>query len=214
MDKQDPGTHGDIVVNGPNGEPFNIRAASYFLLQAMHRCAACGEASRVYALAVPPDHECTEADLELDEAGDDSPGRDSPGRDSPGLDPQAFRDWLFSPEQWQRIDGPAMISATRALSPSVAQTLQALAPGYRPNPERDGQWSNFCERCDAPIWDGALYPTPGQAFCPKDAEAAAQVAAQLVDAPFEAYYGMCWTDSYRNKWPLFARMGYDCAEDE
>ncbi|MNT70308.1 hypothetical protein D3C72_2086740 [compost metagenome] len=107
-----------------------------------------------------------------------------------------------------------MISATRALSPSVTHALQALAPTCRPNPDQSGQWSNFCEHCGTAIWDGALYPTPGQAFCPRDAEAAAQVTAQAVDAPFEAYYGMCWTDGYRNKWPLFARMGYPCDDGE
>lgn len=190
----------DLSTAGPDGESFNIRASSYFVLQAAHRCAGCGEVSRVYALAVPPGHESTEADLELDE--DDS--------DSPGLDPQAFHEWLFSPAQWQKIPGPAMISSTRALSPPVVRTMQTLAPHYRPNPERGGEWSNFCEHCDTPIWDGALYPNPGQAFCPKDAEAAGQVAVHAMNAQFGAFYGMCWTDSYRNKWPMFGRMGYEC----
>jgi len=198
MAAQDPST------TGPDGEAFNIRASSYFVLRAAHRCDACGSVSPVIALAVPPGHESTEADLELDDAD----------ADSPGLDPQAFRDWLFAPVQWQTIPGPAMISSTRALAPGVAQTLSALAPGYRPNPERSGEWSNFCEHCDKPIWDGALYPTTGQAFCPGGPEAAAQVSAQQVDAPFAAFYGMCWTDSYRNKWPLFARLGYVCDETE
>ncbi|KRC73129.1 hypothetical protein D3C87_512290 [compost metagenome] len=195
MQTQDHGS------SGPDGESYNIRASSYFVLQAPHRCPACNEISRVYALAVPSGHESTEADVELDE--DDA--------DSPGLDPQAFRDWLFSPASWQRIPGPAMISATAALSPAVAQTMQALAPPYRPNPGRGGEWSNFCEHCDKPVWDGALHPNPGQAFCPADAEAAAQVTVHAVDAPFAAFFGMCWTDSYRNKWPLFARMGYACS---
>ncbi|QVQ25960.1 hypothetical protein [Achromobacter deleyi] len=194
----------DLGTNGPDGESMNIRASSYFVLQATHRCAACGEVSRVHALAVPPGHESTEADLVLDDDDDDSPG----------LNPQAFREWLFSPAQWQEIAGPAMISATRALSTTVTQAMQALAPRYRPNPDRGGEWSNFCEHCDQPIWDGALYPTPGQAFCPKDAEAAAQVTVHAVDAPFGAFYGMCWTDSYRNKWPLFARMGYALSEED
>lgn len=189
--------------NGPDGESFNIRASSYFVMQASHRCAACSQVSRVYALAVPPGHESTEADPELDE--DD---------DSPGLAPGDFHDWLFGPAQWQEIPGPAMISATRALSPPVAKTMRALAPRYRPNPDRGGEWSNFCEHCDQPVWDGALYPTLGQAFCPKDAEAAAQVEVHAMDEPFAAFYGMCWTDSYRNKWPLFARMGYPYSEDD
>lgn len=189
---------------GPDGEAFNIRASSYFVLQAGHPCAACGKLSRVAALAVPPGHESTEGDLELDE--DDA--------DSPGLDPQAFHDWLFAPAQWQSIPGPAMISSTRAIAPEVAQTLHTLAPYYRQNPAQSGEWSNFCEHCDQPIRDGALYATPGQAFCPKDAAAAAQVSAHPVDAPFAAFFGMCWTDSYRNKWPLFARLGFECGEAE
>jgi len=191
-------------MTGPDGEAYNIRAASYFVLQAEHRCTACAKVSRVAALAVPPGHESTEGELELDE--DDA--------DSPGLDPQAFRDWLFSPAQWQTMPGPAMISSTRALAPEVAQTLRTIAPFYREDPARSGEWSNFCEHCDQPIWDGALYPTPGQAFCPKDAADAAQVSVQRIDAPLAAFFGMCWTDSYRNKWPLFARLGYDCSEAE
>lgn len=191
-------------MTGPDGEAFNIRASSYVVLQAEHRCTGCGELSRVTALAVPPGHESTESDLELDE--------DDAG--STGLDPQAFHDWLFGPAQWQPIPGPAMISSTRALAPEVARTLHALAPHYRQNAARSGEWSNFCEHCGQPIWDGALYPTPGQAFCPQDAEAAAQISAQRIDAPFAAFFGMCWTDSYRNKWPLFARLGFVCGEAE
>jgi hypothetical protein len=194
----------DFSTTGPDGEAFNIRASSYFVLQAEHPCAACGKLTRVAALAVPPGHESTEGELELDE--DDA--------DSPGLDPQAFRDWLFGPAQWQAMPGPAMISSTRALAPEVAQTLRTIAPFYREDPARSGEWSNFCEHCDQPIWDGALYPTPGQAFCPKDAADAAQVSVQRIDAPLAAFFGMCWTDSYRNKWPLFARLGYDCSEAE
>lgn len=194
----------DPSMTGPDGEAFNIRAASYFVLQAEHPCAACSKLTRVAALAVPPGHESTEGELELDE--DDA--------DSPGLDPQAFRDWLFGPAQWQAIPGPAMISSTRALAPEVAQTLRTIAPFYRENPARSGEWSNFCEHCEQPVWDGALYPTPGQPFCPRDADAAARIAAQRIDAPFAAFFGMCWTDSYRNKWPLFARLGYECSEAE
>lgn len=191
-------------MTGPDGEAFNIRAPSYFVLHAEHRCEACGKLSRVAALAVPPGHESTEGELDLDE--DDA--------DSPGLDPLAFRDWLFGPAQWQSMPGPAMISSTRALAPDVAQALRTLAPGYRQNAARSGEWSNFCEHCDQPIWDGALYPTPGQAFCPQDADAAANVSAQSVDAPFAAFFGMCWTDGYRNKWPLFARLGFTCGDSD
>ncbi len=194
----------DPSMTGPDGEAFNIRASSYFVLLAEHRCAACGKPSCVAALAVPPGHESTEADLELDE--DDA--------DSPGLDPQAFQDWLFGAAQWQSMPGPALISSTRALTPEVAQALRALAPYYRQNPDLGGEWGNFCEHCDKPIRDGVLYPTPGQPFCPKDADAAARISAQQVDAPFAAFFGMCWTDSYRNKWPLFARLGFECSEAE
>ncbi|PTW88888.1 hypothetical protein DBL07_22755 [Achromobacter mucicolens] len=198
MAAQDPST------TGPDGEAFNIRASSYFVLQATHRCAACNTLSRVTALAVPPGHDSTEGDLELDE--DDA--------DSTGLDPLAFQDWLFGPAQWQSMPGPAMISSTRALAPDVAQTLRTLAPTYRQNPDRSGEWCNFCEHCGDAIWDGALYPTPGQAFCPPDANAAAHISAQRVDAPFAAFFGMCWTDSYRNKWPLFARLGFPGSEED
>lgn len=62
------------------------------------------------------------------------------------------------------------------------------------------------------IRDGALYPSAGQAFSPKDAQDAARIRVSPVDAPFEAFCDMFWTDGYRNKWPLFARLGYECSE--
>jgi hypothetical protein len=181
---------------------MNIRASSYFVLQATHACTRCGEETPVHALAVPPGHQCTEADIELDEAD----------ADSPGLSPTDFSTWLFSPPQWLDIADPALISQTGLLSPAVAQAMQALSPHYRQNPDNQGQWTNFCAHCGKPIWEGDLYPTPGQAFPPADAEAAARIQVHKVEEPFGAYYGMCWTANYRNKWPLFARLGYEYSE--
>lgn len=179
---------------------MNVRAPSYLLLQATHRCMACSQPTAVYALAVPPGHECTEADFELDESQ----------VDSPGLDPAAFQEWLFSPEQWHRIPGPAVVSQVRILSPSVAQAVQAFTPHYRPNDERRGQWTSFCAHCGKAISEGPLYATAGEAFSPKDAPAASQIQVHETLAPFEAFCDMFWTDSYRNKWPLFTRLGYPC----
>jgi len=181
---------------------MNIRASSYFVLQAAHACAHCGQETPVHALAVPPGHQCTEADIELDEAD----------AGSPGLSPAAFHDWLFSPPQWLEIADPALISQTWLLSPSVAQAMQALSPHYRRNPDNQGQWTNFCAHCDSAIGEGDLYPKRSQAFSPANAQAADRIQVRKVEAPFEAYYGMCWTASYRNKWPLFARMGYEYSE--
>jgi hypothetical protein len=178
---------------------MNIRASSYFVLQATHACTRCGEETPVHALAVPPGHQCTEADIELDEAD----------ADSPGLSPTDFSTWLFSPPQWLDIADPALISQTGLLSPAVAQAMQALSPHYRQNPDNQGQWTNFCAHCGKPIWEGDLYPTPGQAFSPAGA---ARIQVHKVEEPFGAYYGMCWTANYRNKWPLFARLGYEYSE--
>lgn len=197
MDTQNSNTGGD----GESGA--NLRASSYYVLQATHCCAQCGESTPVFALAVPPDHESTEADIELDEDGD-----------STGLDPMAFHEWMFGPEQWQRIEGPALLSQVGILSAPVVRTLQALAPTVRQNPDRNGQWTNFCEHCGSPVWEGALYPTPGQPFCPKDDAAAAQITVHAVDEPLSAFTAMCWTDGYRNKWPLFKRLGVVCSEAE
>lgn len=178
----------------------NVRAASYYVLQAPHHCARCAQPTTVFALALPAGHESTEADIELD---DD---------DSPGLAPGDFQDWLFRAPAWQRIDGPALLSQLGNLPAAVAQALQTLAPALRPNPELGGQWTNFCEHCGSAVWEGALYPTPGQPFCPTDDAAAAQITVHQidtsVDAPFHAYARMIWTEGYRNKWPLFRRLGW------
>jgi hypothetical protein len=197
MDTQNSNTGGD----GESGA--NLRAPSYYVLQATHCCAQCGESTPVFALAVPPDHESTGADIELDADGD-----------STGLDPMAFHEWLFGREQWQRIEGPALLSQVGTLSAPVVRTLQALAPTVRQNSDRNGQWTNFCEHCGSPVWEGALYPTPGQPFCPKDDAAAAQITVHAVDEPLSAFTAMCWTDGYRNKWPLFKRLGVVCSEAE
>lgn len=180
----------------------NVRAPSYYILQAAHDCAACRQRTAVFALAVPPDHESTEADIELDE--DDA--------DSRGLDPEAFRDWLFSAPAWQTIASPAVLTQVGIVSDAVAQALRTLAPTLRQDATRQGQWTNFCEHCDGAVWEGLLYPTPGQPFCPKDDGAAAHLAMHTVDAPFEAYVSMIWTDRYRNKWPLFKRLGVACSD--
>lgn len=199
MNTQDTGAN---ELDAVSPLDMNIRAPSYFVLQTGHHCAACKQSTPVFALAVPPDHESTEADIELDE--------DS--ANTMGLDPDAFHDWLFSPVQWLKVSGPAMISQTSLLSESVAQTLQGLAPAFRPDPASHGQWTNFCEHCGKAVWEGLLYPTVGQPFCPKDDIAAARINVHTVNAPFAAFYGMCWTDSYRNKWPLFKRLGVECSE--
>ncbi|MCY1377164.1 hypothetical protein D9M69_647190 [compost metagenome] len=128
------------------------------------------------------------------------------------MTPGAFHEWLYRPVQWQRIPGPALVSQVRLLDPPVAQALQALAPHYRPDAERDRQWTNFCEHCGKAIREGTLYASAGQTFSPKDAQAAAAIQVREQHAPFEAFCAMFWTDSYRNKWPLFARMGYECSE--
>ena len=31
---------------------------------------------------------------------------------------------------------------------------------------------------------------------------------------FAAFAAMCWTEGYRNKWPLFKRLGVECREAE
>ncbi|CAB3646335.1 hypothetical protein LMG3431_02463 [Achromobacter pestifer] len=179
----------------------NLRAPSYYVLQATHDCAGCGKSTSVFALAVPPDHLSTDGDIELDDDGD-----------SMGLAPDAFREWLFSPAQWQEIAGPALLSQIGILSASVASTLGHLAPTLRQNPDRNGEWTNFCAHCDRAVWEGVLYPNPGQPFCPKDDAAAARIMVHEVHEPFAAFTAMCWTDRYRNKWPLFKRLGVACSE--
>lgn len=179
----------------------NVRASSYFVLRATHACRHCRHATPVYALALPPGHESTEAETELDDDGE-----------SRGLDPGAFHDWLFSPPTWQRIPGPALISQVGILAADVAAHLRQAAPALRPDPDGQGQWTNFCEHCGHAIWEGNLYPTVGQAFCPKDDAAATQVLVQTVHTPFAAYASMIWSDGYRNKWPLFKRLGVACGE--
>ncbi|KNY11757.1 hypothetical protein AKG08_08900 [Achromobacter piechaudii] len=179
----------------------NVRASSYIVLRTSHTCRHCQCATPVYALALAPGYESTDADIELDDDGASS-----------GLGPLAFRDWLFRPEAWQCIDGPALLSQLGMLPADVAQTLGDAAPALRPDPDVHGQWTNFCEHCGRAVWEGDLYPTAGQPFCPKDAAAAAHIAVHTVHAPFAAYASMIWSDSYRNKWPLFARLGVACSE--
>lgn len=187
----------------PTVPDTNVRASSYYVLQAPHVCKQCGQAMPVFALAVPPGYESTEADSELDES-----------EDSLGLAPGDFHDWLFRPEAWQTIPGPALLSQVYMLSADVALTLQSLAPALRQDATQQEQWTNFCEHCGSAVWEGGLYPTPGQPFCPKDDAAAAQITVHSVDAPFDGYARMIWTDGYRNKWPLFKRLGVACSEGE
>lgn len=179
----------------------NVRASSYYVLQARHLCKHCQQTTPVFALAVPPNHESTEADIDLDEDASRL-----------GLAPGDFHDWLFSPEQWQTIPGPALLTQIGSVSAPVALTLQRLASALRPDAAQGAQWTNFCEHCGNAVWEGALYPTPGQPFCPEDDATAAQITVHTIDAPFDGYARMIWTDRYRNKWPLFKRLGLACSE--
>lgn len=185
----------------PSLPDANVRASSYYVLQARHVCKSCRQATPVFALAVPPGHESMEADIDLDE-----------DEGSLGLAPGDFHDWLFRPEHWQTIPGPALLSQVYILSADVALTLQRVAPPLRQDAAQQGQWTNFCEHCGSPVWEGALYPTPGQPFCPTDDAGATPITVHKVDAPFDGYARMIWTDRYRNKWPLFKLLGVDCSE--
>jgi hypothetical protein len=175
--------------------PVNIRATHYYVLQASHSCRHCKTETPVVAIALPGGHHCTEADTL---AHDD---------DFMGIDGAAFRDWLFTPEQWYEIEGPAIISSVASLADSVAAQIQAINPRYTLDGEGNArQWINHCKQCGATIGDGILHATLGTPFSPKDSDAAATIAVHHVNAPLSAYYGMCWNDGYAIKAALFAHI--------
>ncbi len=175
--------------------PSNIRASRYFVLEAAHLCKICKQATQVFALAVPPGHEDIEGDstVELDD-------------NSLGLNSEDFRDWLFAPDQWYQVNGPAMVSSVAALSDTVAHQMKGFTAHYRQDSQRGGHWTNHCEHCGNAVFEGHLYADPASPFAPKDAEAAASIQVHAVDAPFEAFYQMCWSEYYPDKRALFARV--------
>lgn len=173
----------------------NIRASRYFVLEALHECRKCKQATRVVALAVPPGHEDIEGGSRVEQ--DD---------DSPGVSAEDFHDWLFAPDQWYQVNSPAMISSVAGLSDTVAQHMQRVNVHYFQDKEDGGYWSNHCEHCGAAVFDGHLYSRTGDPFAPSDLQAAHRLQVNRVDAPFEAFYRMCWSPEYADKHALFARL--------
>lgn len=181
--------------NSSSEDAANIRATHYYVLQAQHVCAKCQNSTTVTALAVPGPHQCTESDTL---AQDD---------DFTGLDGPAFRDWLFAPEQWYDIAGPAIITSIAHLPAAVATHVAAINPHYSPDGQGNArQWINHCAQCGAPIGDGILHASRGNTFSPKDSDAAASITVHHITAPLSAYYGMCWNDDYDIKQALFERI--------
>jgi hypothetical protein len=173
---------------------YNIRASHYFVLQAHCPCKTCKQDTQVIALALPPQHQCLESDV-LQQEDDDFTG----------LGAAEFHDWLFAPEQWYDIAGPAIIMTVAALCDTVTATLQAHYPNYSLSGEGNNRhWQNHCQHCGADIRDGDLHAHTTSVFSPKDPEAAALIRIQRINAPFEAYYGMCWNEGYTMKAALFA----------
>lgn len=128
---------------------FNMRAAGYFVAQAIAACARCRQATRLIALGLPAHHEV----LEPDDVPDDADAMDA----------------------WVRADHPALLFQIAHLSENVRMQVAGIQPAYSPKISAAGGeswWTNHCEHCGSPFDDQDLFCEPGGAFFPvSDAEA-------------------------------------------
>lgn len=175
--------------------PSNIRAAHYYVLEADYQCPACKHTTRVVALAVPGGHQCTERDtIEEDD-------------DFMGVDGADFREWLFAPEQWYDIAGPAIITSVAYLPDDVIARVNMINPHYGIEGKgHDHQWRNHCAHCGTAINDADLHVRHGYVFSPDEPDAIAHITMHAITAPFSAYYGMCWHDHYTIKQTLLTYL--------
>jgi hypothetical protein len=142
---------------------FNVRSShGYYIAESMAMCGHCSSATRVFAVALPCEHETV------------------------ALDPDADRD-ESAQDTWEAGGFGALLFYVERLSAAVQQRLAHLAPGMRFSYSAQLQgayWANHCECCDSLLEDHELFCEPEGAFLP--VHRPDEIRLSRIDERFEA----------------------------
>lgn len=142
---------------------FNVRSShGYYIAESTAPCDRCSAATRVFALALPSEHETITLDPDVD--------RDGSAQDT-----------------WEAAGFGALLFYTERLSEAVQRRLTLLAPGLRFSYSVRMQapyWANHCEHCDSLLEDHELFCEPEGAFLLM--RQADELRLSWIDEPFEA----------------------------
>lgn len=142
---------------------MNVRSSNgYSIAQSTAMCGRCSAATRVFAVALPCEHEtiALDPDADCDESAQDT---------------------------WEAAGFGALLFYVERLSEAVQQRLTPLAPGMRLSYSAQLQgayWANHCECCDSLLEDHELFCEPEGAFLPVNR--ADEIRLSRIDEPFEA----------------------------
>lgn len=178
-----------FVPDGVALEPFskwlpvppaiNVRADHYYIMEASKNCWKCHKPTRVFAFAMPPDHESLEDvdDEDMDFESD-----------------EAYEAWASSPEstEWRTPGAWASICYVEYVSSAVEDRLHEMAPQFQIDSSKttgSSYWMNHCECCGMKQGDFEMHCEPRGAFLPLYPEDAARIILRRIDEPFEAVHG-------------------------
>ncbi len=142
----------------------NVRSShGYYIAESLATCSRCSAVTRVFAVALPHEHET----IALDPDADCEEG----ARDT-----------------WEAAGSGAFIFYLERISEAVQQRLTQLAPRLRFSfsPQVQGAyWANHCECCDSLLEDHELFCEPDGAFLP--VHGADEIRFLRIGEPFEAF---------------------------
>jgi hypothetical protein len=142
----------------------NVRSShGYYIAESLAMCGRCSAATRVFAVALPHEHEtiALDPDADCDESAQDT---------------------------WETVGFSAFLFYLERISEAVRQRLTQLAPGLRFSFSAQLQgayWANHCECCDSLLEDHELFCEPEGAFLP--VHRTDEMRFLRIDAPFEAF---------------------------
>jgi hypothetical protein len=158
---------------------FNVRSShGYYIAESTAVCGRCSAATRVFAVALPREHETI------------------------ALDPDADRE-ESAQDTWEAAGFGALLFYIERLSEAVRRRLTQLAPGLRFSysvPLQGAYWTNHCERCDLLLEDHELFCEPEGAFLAM--HGVDELRLSRIDEPFEAFAAgyVCAPPSF-SVWP-------------
>lgn len=175
-DGVDPTLFGKWVPELPD---INIRASSYYILEATTICWKCGGRTHVYGFVLPSGHEI------LEPIEDGSMEFESNA---------AYEAWVNSPasSEWIKQEMPTTINYVDYLSKAATTRIRTLTPHFRMDfsyTTKSSYWMNHCECCGMKQGDFELHHEPRGAFMPLYPEDAAGMVLHQVDEIIEANCG-------------------------